>query len=95
MSLTVQVSNGPKEKSPEVESRYRDREGRRKVYNEKRDITQSFQKEGAPKAVRVGRIGVRLQRVSPGVLRLCPSCGYEPWKWQDVCPRCDTDLDAE
>jgi hypothetical protein len=76
----------------EVDSRYAARESRRKVYNEKREITEGFQKEGVPRPVRTGRIAVRLQRVSPGVLRLCPECGFEPWKWQTECPRCHAGL---
>jgi len=77
---------------PRADNTDSSREKRRKVYNERRAISQEFQKEGVPRHVRAGRIAVRFQRVSASMFVVCPSCGHEPWKWQTECPRCGTGL---
>lgn len=41
-------------------------------------------KEGIPAATRVARIAVTI-RPAPGLLRECPHCGHENWKWLDTC----------
>lgn len=66
------------------------RKTRRKTIADARAVRDDMQKE-TPRYVRAGRIQVQL-RPSPSLLRECPSCGHEPWKWQTECPHCGTEL---
>lgn len=84
------TESGPKPKADATETV---RGRRRKLLREKRAERDEMHKE-VPRYVRDGRIMVTLNP-SPTVLRECPECGYEPWKWQTECPKCGATLPVE
>lgn len=85
----------PGPKRPQADATAAARAERRKTMDDARKVKADIKNDGLPKAWRKGRIVVQFNRVSPAVLRECPTCGYEPWKWQTECPRCLTTLPSE
>lgn len=71
-----------------------ERVARRKRMADAKKTLDDRKAEGVPRFVSVGRIQVHL-RPTPGVLRVCPKCEYEPWKWLKECPKCGTALPDE
>jgi hypothetical protein len=69
-----------------------ERSERRRLMSEQRDASKKMKAEGLPKSHRVGRIVVQLNNCSPGVLRECPHCGRENWKWVATCIGCKQGL---
>jgi hypothetical protein len=51
--------------------------------------------EPIPRNTVVARVGITLSHVSPSVLRECPHCEHENWKWLDRCALCKRDVPDE
>lgn len=85
--ITTQERKPPKPPS----SADKKRTDRQKRQRNAKEILDNRAKEGTPRNVSVARVAVTFNP-SPEVLSECPSCGYENWKWLDVCASCKTKL---
>lgn len=89
MSITVREPD----RHPKATAPASARAERRKKIREKRKVRDEMHAE-TPRYVSAGRIQVQL-RPSPGVLRECPHCLNEIWKWLIECPKCHAELTPE
>lgn len=70
-------------RSPETSKRKGDAPRKRRQKDAAK-ILDDRKKEGIPAPVRVARIAVTINP-NPVLLRECPHCGHENWKWLDRC----------
>jgi hypothetical protein len=85
--VSISVGKTREKPKPPSSKRKGDTE-RKKRQKDAHAVLQDRKKNPIPRNTVVARVGVTLSNVSDAVIRVCPHCEHENWKWLDRCAKC-------